>query len=358
MQQWWCKKCRQSFTFRKSVQRQHFTDVFIKEAVKDFIQGRSSYAVIKERKRVSIGTLSAWVNEFGKRCMNPVEISDALRLRTSNKWSGILLLDGKYLNRRMVLLLAIDYGTLDIVAWLVCEVESEVNYTQLIDLVEGAGYVIYAVVSDGEPSIIGLTQPQKLPYFIKGSRPRLGIIAPSTKPPRLPGIFHQWCVVHAERELNRFTIKLPQVERKILDEIIHKILFFRTVRQAEKWRNQLLANTFNQTRIHEQISRMIVTRWKLLMTHHVARVKGRKIPRSTNSIENVISYVNTRLKTMRRIRTKRSAEAICSLIVVNYRSKPLINTKNKLKRGKSPLELAIGNKQKFDWMDFVKKSCS
>lgn len=287
--------------------------------------------------------------------MDPVEASGALRLRTSNKWSGILLLDGKYLNRRMLLLLAIDYGTLDIVAWLACEAESEENYRQLISLVEETGYVIQAVISDGEPAIIALTQPRKVSYFIKGTRARLGVIASRTKQPRLPGVPHQWCVIHAERELNQHTAKLPQHERHVLDELIHQMLFANTLTQAEKLKEQLLAHTFNGTKVHQQIALMLLTRWKLLTTHHVIRVSGRKIPRSTNSIENVISYVNTRLKTMRRIRTRQSAIAICNLIVVNYRCKPLINTKNKLKRNKSPLELATGKKQRFNWMDFIKK---
>jgi len=61
---------------------------------------------------------------------------------------------------------------------------------------------------------------------------------------------------------------------------------------------------------------------------------------------------------MRRLRNSKSAVAITNLIVVNFRTKPLINTKNKLKRGKSPLELATGKKHHFDWIEFVKKSCS
>lgn len=46
---------------------------------------------------------------------------------------------------------------------------------------------------------------------------------------------------------------------------------------------------------------------------------------------------------------------ICNLIVVNFRCKPLINTENKLKRGKPPLALATGKNKKFDWMTFIKK---
>ena len=360
VQQWWCRNCRQSFTFRRNEGRQRFTDVFIREAVKDFIQGRSSYAVIKERKDISIGTLSNWVNAFGNSCMNPVEISHFLNLHKFNRWSGMLILDAKYLNRRSLLLLAIDYGTLDIVVWLVCEVESEENYGKLVDLVEAAGYVIRAVVSDGERAIIALTQPRKPRWLFKGTRryPRPGILPATKRTPRLIGIPHQWCVIHAERELNQYTTKLPKEERKSIDAFVHNILFAHTIKQAEKWRDRLITETFNHPVIHRQISGMIIARWKLLMAHHTVRINGRKIPRDTNSIENVISYVNTRLKTMRRLRNSKSAVAITNLIVVNFRTKPLINTKNKLKRGKSPLELATGKKHHFDWIEFVKKSCS
>lgn len=305
---------------------------------------------------VSVGTISSWVHQFGSSCMSPVEIAGALRLQTHNTWSGILILDAKYLNKRCLLLLAIDYGTLDIVAWMVCDAETEEHYRKLVDMVEACGYGIKALISDGEPAIIALTQPKKLKYFIKGSRPRLGVFSAPTRPPRLPGIFHQWCVVHAERELKYYSTKLPKEEQTSIDVLVHKILFANTIKQAETGRDKLLEETFNQLGIYEQISRMIIARWNLLMAHHTVRVNGRKIPRDTNAIENVISYLNTRLKTMRRLRSFASAVPITNLIVVNYRSKPLSNTKNKLKRGKSPLELVTGIKKKFDWMEFVKKT--
>jgi transposase-like protein len=358
VQQWLCINCRHSFTFRRNNGRQHFTDIFIREAVKDFIQGRSSYAVIKERKNVSIGTLSSWVHQFGLSCMTPVEISGALRFRTVNKWSGILILDAKYLNKRTVLLLAIDYGTLDIVAHLVCEAESEENYIKLIGVVKLCDYIIQAVVSDGEPAIITLTQPKKPYYFIKGTGPRPGHKSATQFVPLLLGIPHQWCVVHAERELKHYINKLLPDERKSIEFLIRQTLFAKTIKQAEKWRGELLESVYHHPSIYRIFTVFLVSRWELLTAHFSIRVNGRKMPRSTNSIENIISYVNTRLKTMRRLRSFASAIPITNLIVVNFRTKPLINTKNKLKRGKSPLELVTGKKCHFDWMDFIKKSCS
>lgn len=298
--------------------------------------------------------------------MTPVEIAHALNLHKVSRWSGILLLDGKYLNRRSILLLAIDYQTLDIVAHLVCEAETEENYIKLVDMVEKTGYIIQCLISDGEPSILALTQPKKSPFIRKGTRtyPRPGFPPPKPKLPRLFGIPHQWCTVHAERELRGYLVKAVRITHMSEEEFEHiqmlikNILFANTVRKARKSYLQLLdlaAST--KSRVFQQIPRMIAARWNLLMAHHTIRIGRRKIPRSTNTIENVISYLNTRLKTMRKLRTVSSAVPICNLIVMNFRSKPLINTKNKLKRGKSPLALASKLNRKFDWMTFIKKSC-
>jgi hypothetical protein len=358
IQRWRCTQCQKRFTFRTQKFRQHFSNIFIQEVVKDFIQGRSSYAVIKERKDVSVGTLSNWVQQFGTNCMSPVEISVALCFRTHHKWSGILILDAKYLNRRCLLLLAIDYSTLDIVAHLVCEAETEANYRKLIEIVKLCGYTIKAIVSDGEPGIIALTQPKKPLWLLKGTRqyPRPGMKPALSPLPPLSDIPHQWCTVHAERELKQYVANLSKEERKNIEPFIHSTLFANTIKQAEKEREKLLTEVYKYPKIHKTLNAFLVSRWELLTTHFTVRVNGRKIPRSTNSIENIISYVNTRLKTMRRLRTNKSATAITNLIVVNFRTKSLINTKNKYKRGKSPLELVSGIKKEFDWMEFVKKT--
>ena len=326
VQQWWCISCRHSFTFRRSDTRQHFSDVFIKEAVKDFIQGRSSYAVIKQRKDISLGTLSSWVHQFGNACMSPVEIAHSLSLHRVNRWSGILLLDGKYLNRRSVLLLAIDYGTLDIVAHVVAEAETEENYIKLVDMVEECGYTIKALISDGEPSILALTQPKKPPFVRKGTRtyPRPGFPPPKPRLPRLFGIPHQWCSVHAERELRGYLVKaarithMDEMEFEHIQNLIKNILFASTIRKTKKAYLLLLEKAANtHSRAYQQIPKMISVRWNLLTAHHNIRVGRRRIPRSTNAIENVISYLNTRLKTMRKLRNFQSAVPICNLIVVN-----------------------------------------
>lgn len=289
--------------------------------------------------------------------MSPVEMSGALRLRTTNHWSGILLLDAKYLNKRQLLLLAVDYVTLDIVAWIVVEAETVEQYTKLVDMVEDCGYVICALISDGHPAIIALTHTPK-PYFRKGTRmyPRPGIAPGRSRiPPPLAGIPHQWCVVHALRDIDRYLTPLSEDERTPVRALVHDVLFARTISKAMKCKRKLEAETALAAFSARRVTAWIHAHWHMLTMHHATRVGRRKIPRDTNAIENTISYVNTRLKTMRRLRTTISASAITNLIVVNYRTKCFRNPKNHYHRGKSPLALAAGKKQKFNWMKFVKK---
>lgn len=339
----------------------HFTTIFVREAVRDFIQGRSPVAVIHERKGVSVGTLSLWVHQFGNACMNPMEMSGALRLRTHNHWGGILLLDAKYVNRRQLLLLAVDFVTGDIVAWIVVAAETVEHYTTLVDMVEACGYHIRAVVSDGHPGIIALTHIPKPQFLRKGTRayPRPGI-APgrSQQPPRLAGIPHQWCVVHALRDIDKYLASTPKEERMALHAFIHDILFAPTFPHAIRLKKKLEEETACASLPVRRVTAWIITHWDMLTIHFTVRVGRRKIPRSSNAVENIISYVNVRLKTMRRLRTPASAVLITNLIVVNYRTKCFRNSKNIYHRGKSPLALVTGTKQKFDWMQFIKKSCS
>ena len=272
-----------------------------------------------------------------------------------------MLLDGKYIRKGCYLLLAVDYRTLDIVAHLVCDSESEDNYTKLIDLVEACSYKISALISDGHTAITSLTIPKKL-AFRKGGRnyPRPGI-KPAKKPrARLEGTPHQWCVVHAQRELEQLIGKLERRENRKYQELrglICNILFAKTLNLANKKKDHLVARSFEtKSAIYKQVLSFILAHWTMLTLHHTLRVNGRKIPRDSNTVENVISYINSRLKTTRKLRTANSAIPICNLIVVNYRTKPLQNTKNKLKRGKSPLALTSGKNINFDWKIFIQKS--
>lgn len=328
------------------------------EVVKDFIQGRSPCGVIKERKGIARCTVSSWVNQYGERCFTPEQVSGALRFRTKNHWSGILLLDGKYLNRNLVLLLAVDYLTLDIVSWSVEYRETVAGYTKLIDSVEACGYVIGALISDGHAAITSLTRETKPITKCKYSRtyPRPGITPAKPKRPRLFGVPHQLCLAHAERDLETLVSKLPKRDQKLLLFHCRRILYAKNLKQAQRRQTEFASVSASLPASHQLACLWIFDHWEALTTHHLVRVRGKRIPSTSNTVENIISYLTARLKTVKRLRSLKSAVNIANLIVINYRFKPLENTKNKLKKSKTPLELVIGQKLALGWTDFINKS--
>ena len=200
---------------------------------------------------MSVGTLSSWVNNFGSLCMSPVEIAQHLNLTTHNRWSGILLLDGKYLNKKMILLLVVDYLTLDIVAHLVAKAETEEGYIKLMDMVEGCGYNIKALVSDGHPAILALSQSKRM-EFRKGTRtyPRPGI-PPAPKPRvRLEGTPHQRCVIHAKRELARKLANLSEGQKIHVRKLTQSVLFTNTLTGAKRGMRELIKATRSSRALH------------------------------------------------------------------------------------------------------------
>lgn len=287
-------------------------------------------------------------------------------MKKRNKWSGILLVDGKYLRRGVVLLVAVDYVTQDIVGFLVCSEESIDSYKELIKQVRVSGYQIGALISDGHTGIIGLTQAKTPPIRKKkGTRtyPRPGISPAVTiiQKPFLEGIPHQWCVVHAQRELYRVISKYAgkkNQEEEMLQHAVQDVLYAKTQKKAEKAREDLktYALLYKST-AGMWISHFFTDHWSMLICHHTLRVKRRKIPRDTNRVENIIGYLNTRLKTLRKVRTIQSAQAIVSLIVLYYRLKPLSQSADARLRNKSPLDLSVKQNKKFTWKSFFSKSC-
>lgn len=337
--------------------RTRYTKIFVDEVVKDFIQGRSPCSVIKQRKGISKSTVSSWVGQYGSHCFTPEQVSVTLRLRTNNRWSGVLLLDGKYLYKNLVLLLAIDCFTLDIVSWSVEHRETVAGYTKLVDSVEACGYVISALISDGHFAIASLTRETKPAFHHKYTRtyPRPGITPAQPQRPRLYGVPHQLCLAHALRDLETLVSKLPKKDRRSILSFCRRVLSAGNLKQARKRQAEFAVFSASLPPSHQLACLWILDHWEALTTHHSTRVEGRRIPSTSNVVENIISYLNARLKTLRRLRNLKSAAQITNLIVMNFRFKPLENSQNKLKRNKSPLDLVMGKKLTKDWTDFINK---
>lgn len=378
IQRYLCSGCGKRFSLRKGStknKRKRFTKKFIEEAIKDFVQGRSSYQIISQRKSVSPATLCKWVLAYGSDCLSPVEGAKALGLGKENRWGGVLLLDGKILRRSnpkkeisgLVLLIATDYLTSDTVSWSVAESEDTESYERLIDSVLKCGYTIRGVVSDDHPAILNLTQvSSKHIHKIKGTRryPRPGYPhrnLPKIVPrPKLEGIPHQLCTIHSQREVKRILAKAgtPKDKKKIIISMVNKFLFARTERKARKALRKLIIYEYYRSQdknLHPGERRVInyLYAHQILLTTHF-QIKG--MPRDTNQEENVIGYLNTRLKTMKKLKSMKTAIPTINLIMWNFRFKPLSNSKKKGRRGKAPLDLAGAKIKGLDWLKFSQKS--
>ena len=84
--------------------RAQFTDDIVKEAVRTYVQGLSSYRVLstllEDRlgRTVSRFTLNNWVHELGEQAKTPLEVSSELH----PKWGGFLGIDGKAIYVRSI----------------------------------------------------------------------------------------------------------------------------------------------------------------------------------------------------------------------------------------------------------------
>lgn len=362
-----CTDCRKTFILRSQKKRKRWTKGFVKEAIKDVVSCRGSYQVVATRRKLSRGTVFVWVNEYGRNCKSGKDIAQELGLTSKNNWSGVLWLDAKVLRRRtkgnpsLVLLLAVDVGTLDVVSWMVCNAETSEDYETLIGEVEKCGYKIKVVVSDGEPAILALTRLPKEPEPPKNIEryPRPGTKVARRKPklPCLAGIPHQYCVVHAKRDAEKKLASLPKAHKARLLSLICDFLFAKTKRDSKRAWKRLLRN-LDYAEVNERRVGQFLCLYKKELTTHL-RLQGRCLPlivSSTNGIENVISYLNSKLKLTRKFKTKHGAIAIANLIVVNFRCKVLFDAKDSKKKGKSPLELAGGKIKGLDWLTFSQKS--
>jgi len=307
-------------------------------------------------------------------------------------WSHILLLDAKIvkglidvidwrgkikrIRRNWALLLARDFKTHDIIAFRLANGETTAAYTQLIKEVRKCGYVIWVVISDDCPAIGSLFEIKQIRKPIKGNRPYPRPAFPKrskklrrTKKGILHGIPHQLCTIHFKRGLER--ILKPRrtkiIGNKFLFEDCKKLLFVKTYKQAKKVLARIIikaakGNYASKTQT-EAISSLLKNFGKL--TCHLRIKEGRlklpdgktkTIPSTTNPLENNISYLEARLKTMKRFKSRKSALNTLRLIILNFRFKPLKEAKNKKQRGKSPLDLSIKQKLNFDWLKFSQKT--
>jgi transposase-like protein len=172
--------------------------------------------------------------------------------------------------------------------------ERELWYWRLLVDLERLGYVPKAFVSDGVQSL------------------------KESLSDRYPDLPHQRCTVHIFLAARGKVMKGERTNErsKYFVELLRKILWSRTLSEAKR-RCEKLWNIRSLTRSEQNALKFI---WPVLPDCFVcrdSRWRHLKLPRSSNAIENVIGNIETRLKTMRGVKSIAAAQRLINEVLLN-----------------------------------------
>jgi transposase-like protein len=339
LQRFVCKSCGASFTAgRRNTRRgSGFTDDFVVEAVRLYVQGLPSYRTLstllelRAGRAVSRMTLNRWVRELGHAAKTPLEVSAEL---APPGWCGVLGVDGKALwvaGEERCLLVGVDQATHDVVHALVVDDEDGQSFERLVrEAVIQAGYPLKGLVIDGSPPFLA-THAE---YFA-----------------RVP---LQVCRVHASRRLDHNIAKAKRSPdaaiRAELKERVRSVLFAASENEARRRLDALLADRDHYVGVSRRDTLASLQRlFELYMTHH--RVPG--MPADTNITENVIKQLAKKLRLIEGFTTMASAESFSRLLVGCYRFKRFTDSCRRDDNGRSPLQLAGVRSPPGDWLRYL-----
>ena len=339
LQRFLCTNCATSFTSARTAARRgaSFTDDFVLEAVRLYVQGLPSYRTLaallelRAGRPVSRMTLNRWVHRLGAAAKTPLEVSAEL---SPPNWSGVLGVDGKAVwvaGEERCLLIGVDQETQDVVHALMVESEDGESFARLVrESVTRAGYPLRGVVIDGSPPFL----TAHAEYF-----------------PLLP---LQICRVHASRRLDHNIAKAKRspdaAARAELKDRVRGVLFAPDREEARDRMIALLADRDRYAGIGRRDTLVSLKRlFGFYMTHH--RVED--MPPDTNVTENVIKQLSKKIRLIEGFATMASAESFTRLLVGCYRFKRFTDSSQKNGNGRSPLELAGVDPLPDDWLRYL-----
>lgn len=302
----------------------------VSEAVELYYDTRGSYrrvmkALCRRGVRVSHVQVYRWIDALGEKCKGTIDVARELQ----PYWSGFLGLDSKVVKvggREMILLVAVDLGTQDLVhSCLVVHEDFETLSLFLRDLKRDIRYEPKIIVIDLDPA------------WIKAVREIF------------PGVSVQGCVVHVERIVDRVIPKRKRTpEQEDLKGLIRRVLYAETLKDSRRALNELLDRR-GEWRDPPSMSAIstIMDHYPLLSAHF--NVKGSY--RDNNITESVIDKIETKLKLMRGFKKEYTAKNSLKLAIMHYRFTPFLSSK-KGNNGKTPLMLAGVDTRRVDWINY------
>lgn len=261
--------------------------------------------------------------------------------------SGYLAVDGvwfSYGKEEIVLLVCFDPETFDIIAAVWGEDETEQTYEELLtQAVNKIGAVqVKGIYADGDRG------------FLKALK-RL-----------LPTVPFQLCVFHKELRMGQvIPVKSVNISKQMTDTQKHDIkvfqLLFRNVIYAEtkdksiQARDRLKRYVESDTHHYEErflkAYRSLVHNFKYTLTHF----DHPHMRRDNNLLECFNGIIKPRLDLMRGFKKKENLDRYLKLFLLEYRFRPLKESRFKDRNGNSPLQITNANLPKFyNFLSFLR----
>ena len=250
-------------------------------------------------------------------------------------WSGHLQIDGKYIlvdKNWVVLLIAVDIGTLDIPVSVICYDENKTPFR----------FVINALL--------------KLPYPFKSLTTDLGKGFVNESKRLLPGIPHQICTIHLQRYLDQKVPKRPRQNKEIIlefREMVQHLLQAKNQANYERKLSEFKVHGHKGAEIHsgcQTIYKAVLKYQNSLKQHY----KDDDIHNNSNTVECVISHLSNKIYQAKRFESLLGAYYTTTFSMIYWRLHQFTSSRFSQRNGKSPLLLAHSQQDVHgDWQEVV-----
>lgn len=305
-----CRSCRCSFSLRhqpgKGLRRQTKVDL-----TRQHLEGRTSIRTLARHTGHSKTTVCRAIHDVTADCVSAAWIAKELKPR----WGGYLALDGKMIRvwdwaakhwhysrserrwlHKMSLLIALDLETLDIPTHHLGDEETTIDLVLLLRELKSNGYPLKGYITDGNEDI------KKAVELVFGQ-----------------GIPRQLCVRHY----------LQNLRVKFRDEKI-------TDRQYRDAKEALSCGAR---------PRLLAVPDDLFTYQSVPQ-----LPPTNQQIENLIRFLNLRLKTINQFHDWQNARDYCNALTLMRRFIRFTDCRDPLKNHHAPLELATIDITNLDYL--------
>jgi hypothetical protein len=260
--------------------------------------------------------------------MNQLPENSWLSATYCNRWSGRLVIDGKYVkvkgyDKKIPFIFCIDYLTHDIPVGLLAPSENLAAYVQLFNLIRTIHYPLQIVIADDNGSA---REALKITY---------------------PGVRLQLCNTHYLENIRQFlNIRTDYRYRQFFNDLM---IAFKPEHHPQK-RNAMLRRLnwmYGQYEYKVQETLVdIMSRYDQLFAYSNRMAK---CPNTTNIIESYNSHLEARLKSIKGFNSFKGAERFLNAWMIRRRTKPFTDCGEPFKHLNGYSSLQMSMKKEAEW---------